>query len=1057
MTSPVVVSPKIKTDSDHAAALAAAAAASTAAATANTLAMAANTSASTASQAANQAQATGDSANTSATAAAALAQQALAAAQSGTPGGVVAANNGTDFANPATTLANLGGVNQSVVTAAQNAAVSTAAADATSKANAAQTAATSAAATDATTKANAAQAGAVATAATDASNKASAAQTAATTTAASDATTKAANAQTAATNAAASDATTKANTAQTNAVSAAATAAASASKSADTITDGSTKGAFLLTERTKLSGIASGATANTVGTTTGTVAAGDDSRIVNATTAAAAAASAASASKSADTITNGTTNVSMLATERTKLTGIATGATANTVGTTAGTVAAGNDSRITGAAPLSVIGDLTTVTGGAKTDVVSGINAAIAVAKARNAKEKFVLDDYLAVPDLIDRYACMMVTAAAAGSAVLTDVGLPAPVAGTAFTATTGGFIAGGQTLYYVYSGVNAYGQTVISNEVSIVIPATTNTNRVTLAATLAAGMTSWNIFRSTTSGSGYVFLTNQTAASSNFSDTIATPPGGVTVPTSNTTQAGLFTNADVGKLVGVKASGPSYTKWTGVTTYSNTGGTITGFIDANNVQISQATTTGSTAITTRVDCAYGTDNALPLANAIAAAKTVTNGISNAATIAAPGRYASSQIGASDWASYLSFGGNGYGKSKISLIVPTGPGNALLTGKAPILTPYSDITIFDIEMDGSYIGGIAYNVAYKALYFQCTRRLTIKNVYVHDFPASGIGCDYGVDGLIEGCIVNDNGRLNGTTQQLGGSGVGVGTGFYSIENVTVANCQASRNGNYDFFAERNGSLYSMGIKFSNLTSNGGQWSFGDAGNRGMTMIGCTSIAPLKDSFYVGPGTVSSPPGWDGKISSCLSINAGRYGVHIDGTTTGTSTATQGRYTVRDFTCKGSTSDAIHVTGGANPLPYLSFRDCDLKENTGVGVNIVAGAGLISNLLITGVDVRANTGGTITYSGAGAVTSTWIIDRNPGYTLGPVAVTVTASPMTYTAGPTPEEVYIDGGTVSSITKGGVTLATSTNRVIRLGPNEATTVTYSAAPTISSDRR
>jgi hypothetical protein len=59
------------------------------------------------------------------------------------------------------------------------AAISTAATDATSKANAAQAAAISTAATDATSKANAAQAAAISTAATDATSKANAAQAAA--------------------------------------------------------------------------------------------------------------------------------------------------------------------------------------------------------------------------------------------------------------------------------------------------------------------------------------------------------------------------------------------------------------------------------------------------------------------------------------------------------------------------------------------------------------------------------------------------------------------------------------------------------------------------------------------------------------------------------------------------------------------------------------------------------------------------------------------------------------------------------------------------------------
>ena len=98
---------------------------------------------------------------------------------------------------------------------AVTAAISTAAADATTKANAAQAAAEATAAADATTKANAARSAAEATAATDATTKANGAVA----TAAADATTKANAAQ----SAAATDATTKANAAQAAAEAAAAT------------------------------------------------------------------------------------------------------------------------------------------------------------------------------------------------------------------------------------------------------------------------------------------------------------------------------------------------------------------------------------------------------------------------------------------------------------------------------------------------------------------------------------------------------------------------------------------------------------------------------------------------------------------------------------------------------------------------------------------------------------------------------------------------------------------------------------------------------------------
>lgn len=78
----------------------------------------------------------------------------------------------------------------------------------------------------------------------------------------------------------------------------------------DDVADGTTYRQYSQTEKTKLAGIASGATANDT-----------DANLKNRANH--------TGTQSADTLTDGTTNKAFLATERTKLSGIATGATAN--------------------------------------------------------------------------------------------------------------------------------------------------------------------------------------------------------------------------------------------------------------------------------------------------------------------------------------------------------------------------------------------------------------------------------------------------------------------------------------------------------------------------------------------------------------------------------------------------------------------------------------------------------------------------------------------------------------------------------------------------------
>jgi hypothetical protein len=76
------------------------------------------------------------------------------------------------------------------------------------------------------------------------------------------------------------------------------------------VVDGTTNKAYTATEKTKLAGIASGATANS-----------SDATLL--------ARANHTGTQSADTVVDGTTNKAYTATEKTKLAGIASGATAN--------------------------------------------------------------------------------------------------------------------------------------------------------------------------------------------------------------------------------------------------------------------------------------------------------------------------------------------------------------------------------------------------------------------------------------------------------------------------------------------------------------------------------------------------------------------------------------------------------------------------------------------------------------------------------------------------------------------------------------------------------
>lgn len=101
-------------------------------------------------------------------------------------------------------------------------------------------------------------------------------------------------------------------------------------------------------------------------------------------------------------------------------------------------------------------------------------------------------------------------------------------------------------------------------------------------------------------------------------------------------------------------------------------------------------------------------------------------------------------------------------------------------------------------------------------------------------------------------------------------------------------------------------------------------------------------------------------------------------------------------------------------------------------------------------LILGNDVRGNLTAGIHDAGTGT-----IIRNNLGYNpVGIASISVGESPFTHTAGASPETVYVSGGTVSSITKGGNNFGLTAG-AFELEPYESIVVTYTVAPTMFKD--
>lgn len=106
-----------------------------------------------------------------------------------------------------------------------------------------------------------------------------------------------------------------------------------------------------------------------------------------------------------------------------------------------------------------------------------------------------------------------------------TNPPIVAPVQTASSTATTGGTLAAG-TYYYKITALNAYGETIGSNEVSQATTGATSTNTLNWGA--VAGATGYRIYRGTVAGGENVYYTVgavSTYADTNAASTAGSPP----------------------------------------------------------------------------------------------------------------------------------------------------------------------------------------------------------------------------------------------------------------------------------------------------------------------------------------------------------------------------------------------------------------------------------------------------------------------------------------------------------------------------------------------------
>lgn len=199
----------------------------------------------------------------------------------------------------------------------------------------------------------------------------------------------------------------------------------------------------------------------------------------------------------------------------------------------------------------------------------------------------------------------------------------------------------------------------------------------------------------------------------------------------------------------------------------------------------------------------------------------------------------------------------------------------------------------------------------------------------------------------------------------------------------------------------------------------------------------TSITAAGNEFYLNgeAGVAVSNSGTGGTVEF-LDLSNNR--IYDNGATTATDALKSGIYI-------NTTITGLNIVGG------YYYDGGPATQKYGITVDTVA----VTSAHLNAIKMNQNVTQAVNLTGGGTIAGE--IYNNPGYNLGAATITPGASPYTYTAGATPEMVYIRGGTVSDIAKDSITIGTATGMQVMLRPNESVVVTYTVAPTMVKDRK
>jgi hypothetical protein len=389
---------------------------------------------------------------------------------------------------------------------------------------------------------------------------------------------------------------------------------------------------------------------------------------------------------------------------------------------------------------------------------------------------------------------------------------------------------------------------------------------------------------------------------------------------TTLTSATANFTQGDIGKKISIPGAG---------LTIANGGGApqtdyIATLVSATQVTLTRralATVSAQTLTIPGATLIYGSDDTNPLQNAINASASTKQPL-----VIEPGRYliTASLVPVSNTKIA------GYG-AQATTIYPCGTGSWSAFQNAQTAVPsnaLSDIQLTDFEIDGIGNTGSSYTTVNKGVYLRPMIRPVFRNLYIHNTGATGIGCDWLLNGqIIHNTIEHCGRQVFEFGSGGGGSGIGVGTGLWTEEPTDIAGNNVSDCGKYGIFVESQSSnVLSRGIRIFGNDSRWNGYGIGDHATEGTVIDGNTVEYNTTNGIDADAGFVAGLYAKNGFITNNILRNNFSVNIYLN--------YKDGSYTINNNEITGGATgiQCTMVTGGT--LMTTSIKNNIIHESTG---------------------------------------------------------------------------------------------------------------------------